>query len=161
MVILQSVGSELFRTLESHGRELLRVLERVLEQPFIGKIVQVIGSVSAIEWVYTHPVFSFGVFAAFGWLIFAAAQRKGAQEVRQSPPATDGDQHNLHVPISQTLDVSDIWYFDDGVGPPVGPLNLEDLKKTIGTFSSLDKVSVWNSRLQNWKQAKDIPELKL
>lgn len=53
---------------------------------------------------------------------------------------------------------SDIWYYVDQ-GEPVGPLTLQQLKRTIATVPNAIDLLVWRDKFPNWKKVIDVPEL--
>jgi hypothetical protein len=56
--------------------------------------------------------------------------------------------------------MSDIWYYADGDAGGVGPLTLRELKEALAGFSDAGDMLVWCDGFQDWKLAKDVPELR-
>jgi uncharacterized protein YecT (DUF1311 family) len=54
--------------------------------------------------------------------------------------------------------MSDSWHYVDG-GAPVGPVSLPELRQKLAGLSNAKDVLVWCDRLEDWKPAKDVPEL--
>jgi hypothetical protein len=55
--------------------------------------------------------------------------------------------------------VSDGWYSLGSAGH-IGPLSLQELKKTLAAFRNARDVLVWREGLPAWKRAGDFPEFK-
>jgi GYF domain 2 len=54
----------------------------------------------------------------------------------------------------------EVWYYGDGEDQ-VGPVTLDELRGTLATHSNASEVFVWCARFPDWKEAGDVPELKL
>jgi hypothetical protein len=67
---------------------------------------------------------------------------------------------SVHQPERKLLEVAHVGHLDyaDDTGH-VGPLTLQQLKDALSAFSDTD-VLVWCDRFDDWKPAKDVPELK-
>jgi GYF domain 2 len=55
--------------------------------------------------------------------------------------------------------VSDGWYYLGREGH-IGPLGLQELKRTLATFRNAKDVLVWHEGFPGWKRAGDVPELR-
>jgi hypothetical protein len=55
--------------------------------------------------------------------------------------------------------VSDGWYYLGSQGH-IGPLSLQELKKTLADFPDGKDVLVWHEGFPGWERAGDVPELK-
>jgi hypothetical protein len=64
----------------------------------------------------------------------------------------------LRGPRSAGTPVPDVWYYVDQRGK-VGPLSLEELKRTLVTHPNASDVLVWARHLPDWYRAADVPEL--
>jgi hypothetical protein len=54
----------------------------------------------------------------------------------------------------------EVWYYADAE-EQVGPLSLDELRSALATYSNAKEVFVWCDRFPDWKQAGEVPELKL
>jgi hypothetical protein len=54
----------------------------------------------------------------------------------------------------------EVWYYADAEDQ-VGPLTLDELRGTLATYSNANEVFVWCDRFSDWKQAGEVPELKV
>lgn len=52
------------------------------------------------------------------------------------------------------------WYYGDGEDQ-VGPVTLDELRGTLATYSNANEVFVWCARFPDWKEAREVPELKI
>jgi hypothetical protein len=55
--------------------------------------------------------------------------------------------------------VSDDWYYLGSEGH-IGPLGLQELKRTLAGFQNGKDVLVWRKGFPGWKKADDVPELR-
>jgi GYF domain 2 len=55
--------------------------------------------------------------------------------------------------------VSDGWYYLGSQGH-IGPLSLQELKRTLADFPDGKDVLVWHEGFPGWERAGDVPELK-
>jgi hypothetical protein len=56
--------------------------------------------------------------------------------------------------------VSDGWYYLGSQGH-IGPLSLQELKRTLADFPDGKDVLVWHEGFSGWERAGDVPELDL
>jgi hypothetical protein len=70
------------------------------------------------------------------------------------------DLQNLDSFIHTGSAICDDWYYYHD-GDEVGPLTLERLRATLAAFQNARDVLVWCERFENWKRAKNVPELRM
>jgi hypothetical protein len=54
----------------------------------------------------------------------------------------------------------EVWYYGDAEDQ-VGPVTLDELREILAIYSNASEVFVWCARFPDWKEAGDVPELKL
>ena len=80
-----------------------------------------------------------------------------------APPDNEQSYESVTSSPDQNIgkpSVQDVWYYADRNGQ-VGPLSLQKLRETLASFSTANAsdVSVWHAGFEDWKFAKDVPEL--